>query len=184
MTPKNFQKYFIILLVIFAALYGVFLTKEKNTSKKTSVNLNWLTYEQALKESKSSGKPVLIDFYSKSCVFCEKMDETTYRDALVVEFLNKEFLPAKVDKDNWFNPRVEINTSRGKYNSANDMDGEDIAAKYNITGVPTVVITDSMGTEMDRLVGYREPEVFMRELRDILKQKNTGTQLKDKKVNP
>ncbi|HBH36704.1 MAG TPA: hypothetical protein DDW45_10385 [Gammaproteobacteria bacterium] len=49
-------------------------------------------YEQA----KQQNKLVFLDLTAEWCLFCKKMDETTYRDPEVVAYINEHFLPVRV----------------------------------------------------------------------------------------
>ncbi len=44
-------------------------------------------------------RPVLIDIGAVWCHWCHVMDQTTYADAQVIELINRDFVPIKVDTD-------------------------------------------------------------------------------------
>jgi tetratricopeptide (TPR) repeat protein len=48
-----------------------------------------------------------------------------------------------------------------------------LAAEHHISGYPTAVLLDGDGEEIDRIVGYREPEEYIQILRDY--RKGVGT---------
>lgn len=48
-----------------------------------------------------------------------------------------------------------------------------IANKYGVIGYPTFVLTDSKGVEVDRIIGYRDAEVFLQTINDY--QHGIGT---------
>ena len=55
-----------------------------------------------------------------------------------------------------------------------DADKDSVLAKsYHVSGFPTLVLTDNQGEEIDRIVGYRDPDVFLKILDDY--QKGIGT---------
>jgi thiol:disulfide interchange protein DsbD len=49
-------------------------------------------YEQALRLSKQSGKPILIDFTGWACVNCRRMEEKVWPDPDVVQLMKNEFI--------------------------------------------------------------------------------------------
>jgi tetratricopeptide (TPR) repeat protein len=55
--------------------------------------------------------------------------------------------------------------------------GPEIAKHFNIRGYPTIVIANSKGYEVDRIVGYLSPDSFLKELLRIKKGKNTISSL-------
>jgi thioredoxin-related protein len=62
--------------------------------------LQWRTeYAAARQEAKEKNRPLLLDFGTKSCVWCKKLDETTFRDQMVVRLLGERFISLKVDGD-------------------------------------------------------------------------------------
>jgi thioredoxin 1 len=44
----------------------------------------------------------------------------------------------------------------------------DIAKKYNIRGVPTVILMDNKGSEITRIVGYKEKTEFQKLINETL----------------
>jgi thiol:disulfide interchange protein len=50
----------------------------------------------------------------------------------------------------------------------NDSDGTDaLVRRYDVRGVPTVLIFDSSGNEVQRLVGYVGPQELIRAMSDV-----------------
>ncbi|MDB5310960.1 MAG: hypothetical protein JWO38_5162 [Gemmataceae bacterium] len=54
-------------------------------------------YTAARKEATATGRPLLLDFGTEACVWCRKLDATTFRDRGVVELINERVIPVKVD---------------------------------------------------------------------------------------
>ena len=64
-------------------------------------------------------------------------------------------------------------------------EGIELAEKYNIRGFPTIVFTNNRGEEIDRIVGYKDPDQFFSELSRIKSGRNTlPTLLTDFQTNP
>lgn len=49
--------------------------------------------------AKQQNKLVFLDLTAEWCLFCKKMDETTYRDPEVVAYINEHFLPVRVSDE-------------------------------------------------------------------------------------
>ncbi|MCH8003778.1 MAG: thioredoxin domain-containing protein [Nanoarchaeota archaeon] len=53
------------------------------------------TFQKAAKEN----KPILLDIHGVWCHWCHVMEQTSYSDPEVIEIVNKDFIPIKVDTD-------------------------------------------------------------------------------------
>lgn len=87
--------------------------------------------DQASSAAREANKPMLIDFWADWCAPCRVMEKEVYADPVVVELASKKFLPVQLDFDRQQN----------------------LARKYNIAGLPTIVFTDSSGGELVRHAG-------------------------------
>ncbi len=103
-------------------------------------------YNQARKEAKDKGLPLVIDIGLKTCQPCKRMEETTFRDPKVVGVMNERFVPLKVD--------AEIDFQ--------------LASTLQITAYPTVVISNSDGKIINTMVGYKDAGPFHESLQRAL----------------
>jgi thiol:disulfide interchange protein DsbD len=98
--------------------------------------------EQALAASKDQGKPLVIDVYADWCVACVELDEKTYVVPNVMHRLDN-FVRLKLDFTKQ-TPWVE-----------------EMKQKYNITGMPTVMLFDPSGSELARFTGFKSAKDFV-----------------------
>ena len=97
----------------------------------------WMPSEsEAFNRSRLTGMPVLIDFFAEWCAACCELDEKTWPDPLVRQRLT-EYVPLKLDM-----------TKRNETTRA-------LQKKYNILGMPTVLILSPEGTERARFTGFQ-----------------------------
>lgn len=62
--------------------------------------LNWRSdIFVAHQESVRDGKPMLLVFGAEWCVFCKKLEQTTFAEPEMVKFINANFLPVHIDVD-------------------------------------------------------------------------------------
>jgi thiol:disulfide interchange protein DsbD len=116
---------------------------------------NWHPYSrQLLMESKTAGKPVVIDFSAAWCAPCRELDEITFRDPDVVTMSKEKIVMIKVDL-----------TRKG--DALNDR----LVQEYNVKGVPTVLFIDRNGEERPdlRLLDFIPPDQFLIRLAELIK---------------
>jgi len=55
-----------------------------------------------------------------------------------------------------------------------DPQGEELARKFVVRGYPTIIILDSSGREVDRIMGFRGAPALIEELQDIFDSASGG----------
>src|SRR5207244_4496149 len=98
--------------------------------------IKWRPWSQAsFDEAKALDRPILLSISAVWCHWCHVMDETTYSNQGVIDMVNSEYLPIRVDND----VRPDINQ------------------RYNMGGWPTTAFLTPTG---DILTGatYLPPE--------------------------
>lgn len=103
------------------------------------------SYEQAARLI-GHGRPAVLDFAAEWCIPCREMDETTYADERVLAEA-RGFHMLKADVTAETPATVEF--------------GE----KFDVRGVPTVILFDADGTETQRLVGYTSADELLAAMR-------------------
>jgi uncharacterized protein YyaL (SSP411 family) len=84
----------------------------------------WLPWGPAPFElARQRNRPVLLSIGAVWCYWCQVMEETTFQDSDVIEFISQNFVPVRVDNDH----RPEINS------------------RYNVGGWPTTAFLTGHG---------------------------------------
>ncbi len=98
--------------------------------------------EQAKSTASEQGKPVLLLFTDPAtCPPCRYMEQETWSDAKVAEFVNERFIPVRLE------PGVP-----GRHEAA---------LRYHVRGIPTMVVIDAEGNALDTLGRARGPADFL-----------------------
>jgi thiol-disulfide isomerase/thioredoxin len=119
------------------------------TGPPTSSGIQWeRSFEEALKKAKASRKPILVDFWADWCGWCHRLDKTTYRDPVVVRKA-EEFVAVKVNTE-------------GSHKET------EIAIRYDVQSLPTILFLSPEGHQVYRLNGFQGPGQFPRSLDQAL----------------
>lgn len=100
--------------------------------------------ETALAQAKAAGKPVLVDTYADWCAQCKELDETTWPDPQVSAWIQANAVAVRIDTDKT---------------------RKDLAPKLGILSYPTVLLLDSDGKELRRILGFQKPAEMLKFLK-------------------
>jgi thiol-disulfide isomerase/thioredoxin len=104
--------------------------------------------DEALRKARRAGKPIIVDFWADWCGWCHRLDKTTYADPWVARKA-QEFVAAKIDTEGSRKER-------------------EVAVKYQVTSLPTIVFLSPMGRQLGRVNGFQGPGQFPRTLEAVL----------------
>nr|WP_320132413.1 cytochrome c biogenesis protein CcdA [uncultured Holophaga sp.] len=96
--------------------------------------------EAALARARQENRMVLVDVYADWCAQCKELDEKTWPDPEVKEWIQAHAVPVRIDTD-----KVR----------------KDLAGSLAIRSYPTVILLDGQGRELRRLQGYQGPRSMM-----------------------
>lgn len=173
LIPKEISKYLLPIFMIIAGVILFFLDKEANKifgfkvfkiifslflivlagyllypTQKASLNWEYYTednYQNAL----SNNEKIIIDFYADWCIPCKELDAITFSDEKVIKSAEK-FKAFKVDMTKTMSDETEI-----------------LRKKFEIRGMPTVLIFDSNGSEVERITGFVNANEFLKKIENV-----------------
>ncbi len=126
--------------ILFALLLGVVTL---------FAEVDWaMDYEEALQESKNTGKPILVMISQENCNYCFFMKSQVFTKPKVFRFVNERFVPVELDLKN-------------------DL----IPPKLKPYGTPTFYIVGKGGDRVSRpIVGAARADAFIERLEKELER--------------
>jgi thioredoxin:protein disulfide reductase len=112
--------------------------------------ITWLTSEEAGRaKAQAEGKPVLIDFGATWCAACKELEHETF-PASSVRKEAQRFVAIRVDASDDENAE----TAR-------------LTKKYDVKGLPTVIMLDKDGKEVTRFTEFVKPDPFSAAMKKV-----------------
>jgi len=119
-------------------------------STHETAHLDWeQSWDSAFARAKNEGKPVLVSFQAEWCVWCKKLESTTYRDRAVMSFIADSLVPLTLDVDE---------------------SGRELSDVHDVESLPTVLVFSPTGEERGRINGYLPPGRFVEVMNEILQE--------------
>jgi thioredoxin-related protein len=133
---KNMKK-----IIHVVALAGFLLGSVSAHASKEG----WLTsFDEALAKAKAEDKHVLIEFHGSDwCPPCKKLNAEVLTTDAFKELADSSLVLVDID----FPRKTSLPEQQKAHNEA-------LAGKFEIRGLPTVLILDGDGNVLDKLVGY------------------------------
>lgn len=170
--PKTVARYSMPVFLIIAGVYLIFFEKAGNSLKlfkyiKAGIasliiiygfylmapeppSISWQKYSnEKITEATNSSKPVIIDFYADWCIPCKELDKETFTDKSIIAE-SARFIALKADLTKSDNEEAKL-----------------LKDKYKITGVPTVILINSKGEEIERINEFIKAETFLAKIRQV-----------------
>ena len=126
-----------------------------------AAEINWRPWsEKAFDEARQLNRPILLSISAVWCHWCHVMDETTYSHAGVIDLINREYVPIRVDND----VRPDINQ---RYNMGGWPTTAFLTSSGDILTGATYMPPDQMADALTRVAGYyrtHQPEIASRRL--------------------
>ncbi len=162
----------LLILVALSSLALADKESKKTEPPKTTEpaekqeGIQWTSYDKGLERAKAEEKHVFIDFTTSWCGWCKKMERETFSRPEVIEMMNENFIPVKVDGDS----RNELNVDGFKITERNLTKRE-----FGVRGYPTFWFLKPDGSKLGSLSGYKPTNVMMEALAFVKDYKYDST---------
>jgi len=129
----------LLMLVVIAVSYSFTFTQSVKEETETGIQFHHVTFEDAKKLAKESGKLIFVDCYTNWCGPCKRMAATSFKDVEVAKIYNEQFINFKVEMEK-------------------DSDGPEMARLYRIQAYPTLLILNADGKVVKQILGGQTSE--------------------------
>lgn len=133
------KKLLVFTWVVFSLILFGFSTTD------ASDKINWYSYDEGLALAKQEGKKMFVHFYANWCAYCKKMENETLKNSAVIDSLNQDFIPVRVNSDK----------------------DRDLARKFYIRGLPSTWFVSETGEKISSLPGYISAKMLLNALKFI-----------------
>lgn len=123
---------------ILSLLIGVFVIGASTliaTRANMKVSFAQTEWAEAQTIAKNQKKLFFVDFDASYCATCRNMEQSTYMDNNLANYINQNVVALRVD--------------------VQDFDGVMWSQKYDVDALPTMLVFDEKGNLVDRLVGFQ-----------------------------
>ncbi len=125
-----------LMLVALALLVSL-------TQQVAANEIPWSTdIEGSLQHAASTGQPVLLEFTADWCMYCKRMEKTTFVDPRVVSFVNQNYVAVRIDAD----------------------EHKQLVADLDIKGLPAILIVSPTLQIIERIPGFQTPDALLAKL--------------------
>ena len=129
------------ILLVAMLLAGIFCSE----ALATEGGIQWLSYAEGRERGETENKKVFLVFDADWCKYCLMMEKETFRDPTVVAYVNRNFVPIKVNSDR----------------------EQSIARKYNVRGLPSTWFISETGDRIGNRPGYIPADEMLQVLKFI-----------------
>ncbi|MBD3635928.1 MAG: DUF255 domain-containing protein [Crocinitomicaceae bacterium] len=127
--------------------------------------ITWYDFESAIDECEKKKKPIFIDVYTDWCGWCKKMDNSTFKNPQVVEFMNENFYAVKMDAES--KEPIAYKEKLYEYKTFSGGKGYNELA-VNLLGsqmsFPSFVILSKRQVKVGIIRGYQKPKELISKL--------------------
>jgi len=147
--------------IIFSCILLAGLTSFRTDSAvKKNNEIQWLTIEQAYAKNQKEPRKILIDVYTDWCGWCKVMDRETYKNAEIIDYINKKFYAVRLDAEQ--TEPITIGDQKFEFMPQGKKGVHQIAMALtnNQPSYPTTVFLDDKFQMIQPLPGYMKAKEF------------------------
>ena len=116
------------------------------------VSSDWTSYESAIQQSNTNGKPILIDFNAQWCGPCQRLRQDVFDDGVRGHAVQAAVIPVSI-------------VDRAREEGRNPPEIETLQARYGVNAFPTLVVFSPATGRTESTKGYGDPDQMVQWIR-------------------
>ena len=130
------------LTLILALFTGV---AQPSADRDGDGGIQWLSYAEGRQRGETESRKVFLVFNADWCRYCLQMEKETFQNPTVIAYVNRNFVPISVNSDK----------------------EQEVAAKYNVRGLPSTWFIAENGERIGNRPGYITADEMLKILKYI-----------------
>jgi thioredoxin-related protein len=141
-----------VLLLIAVVILGLNATAQEK--------IKWYSIEEAIQLASQEPRIIVIDVFTDWCGWCKRMDATTFEDPEVVEMMNNDFYPVKLNAEGKDDIVIGERTFKFVDNGRRGYHEMAAIVTRGRLSYPTISYIDSQGKVLEAAPGYKSADQF------------------------
>lgn len=147
------KKVTILLFLVSLAFTSKLLAQNEASSIK------WMSITEAEKLSKENPKKIIIDVYTDWCRWCKQLDNTTYKNAAIVKYVNDNFYAVKLNAES--KDKISYQGQEHEYDPAKRINNVAVNFLGSQAGYPTTTFLDEKLAVLSVVPGYQNADMMI-----------------------
>jgi thioredoxin-related protein len=142
------------------AYFIIFVLAVSSLVASAQSPVKWHSIEEAFELTKKEPRKIMIDVYTDWCGWCKVMDNKTFSNQTIAEYINANFYAVKFNAEQ--KTDVVLNGKSYKYVASGNRGYNELAAALlnGQLGYPSVVFLDEQTNMIQPVQGYIEAKPF------------------------
>lgn len=141
---------------LLAILCLLFVQYTNAQDAATKPKIKWMTLEQAFQAIQKEPRKIVVDVYTGWCGWCKVMDQKTFTDPKVIEYINQKYYAVKLDAEQ----KDDITIGTQKYIWQNGYNQAGVQLLQGKMSFPTIVYLDEKFNMIQPVPGYQDAKQF------------------------
>ena len=167
-------------IICVAILFVLVSSADCWAQRQQTERINWLSFEEALKQNAVSPRNILIDVYTDWCGHCKTMEAQTFNNPVIARYINQNFYAIKFNAET--TEKIDFaghtfvnegNAARGRRST------HQFASALGVSGYPTVAYFTGDLELIGAIGGFFRPEQMEPLLHFIAEEKYMSVSFED-----